>query len=467
MTFLLALVLLVAAGLALVRTLRLGTGDRATDAALAWLVGSGWFAAAAPAVRFGAGIPLGRVTAAAIVLAPVVVWSVAWARRGRLESAPAARPDAAPKSKGPVSRWIPRPLWLFAPIALYVALVTVVALLHGINTPTYTDDGVRVRAFAPMLAFDDTWSREARAVFSMAGPLPTFVPALAWIAIGTLDHFHVNYAVLTELVALLVLAIGLGSARGSPERGWASAFGLLSIPLFVYHCTSTYSDAVLAMRIGGGLLFALEYARTRDRGDASRALLLLGIASLVKREGDLVAAAPAAVLVAQLAWERRGGSAFPWRAVGLLAAPVLLAAVGKIAAVGVASAFPMLGFVVQQAAVAARETGGRDPGVSARAATLFFDRALFRSGNQGMIYWVLVGAIVVRARALPRSTHLWPLLAVGALFTEVAISSIVLIPEFTLDQSTVHRALLVASVPAALWLAAALTDAAAARPAQR
>ena len=45
---------------------------------------------------------------------------------------------------------------------------------------------------------------------------------------------------------------------------------------------------------------------------------------------------------------------------------------------------------------------------------------------------------------------------VAALLGEVAVNSIVLAPRFTVDQGTVNRALLVASVPAALWLAAAI-----------
>jgi hypothetical protein len=80
-----------------------------------------------------------------------------------------------------------------------------------------------------------------------------------------------------------------------------------------------------------------------------------------------------------------------------------------------------------------------------------------------MIYWVLPATIAVRARALIRSRLVWPLGAVAALFVEVAVSSIWIVPQFTVDHSTVHRALLVVSVPAALWLAAALTDAAAER----
>jgi hypothetical protein len=334
-------------------------------------------------------------------------------------------------------------------------------ILHGTNTPTHTDDAVRVRAFAPMLAFDDAWSPEARRVFGQASPLTTFVPAVGWILSGSLDHFHVNYAVLTELVALLLLVVGLASARGDPERGWAGAFAVLSVPLFVYHCTSTYSDAVLAMRVAGAVLLVGEYGRTRDRRDLSRAALLLGVAALVKREGELVAAAPAAVLVAQLAWERwRWRRPIPWRALCLLVAPGLIAGMGKIAALGLSGAFPMVGFVANQAAVATAGGPARPPGIFAEAAQVFFVEALFRSGNAGMLYWILVAVLVARARTLLRPEQGWPLLALAALLAEVAVSSIFLVPTFTLDQGTVNRALLVVSVPAALWVAAAIVDAA-------
>lgn len=461
MSYALTLAAAIAAGLALLDLLRLRTRAWVPDLALGWLAGTGWLAAVLPALRFGLGIPLGRLTLAAVVLAPVAAWAaLRWRRRaaGPGGGGP-GEPSGAP---GEGARWVPRPRWLFAPIALHVVVVTAAVLLHGSNTPTHTDDAVRVRAFAPMLAFDDRWEPEARSVFAIAGPLTTFVPATGWIASGTVDHFHVNYAVLTELLALLALAVGLASARGAPERGWAAAFAVLSLPLLVYHCTSTYSDAVLALRSGGALLLAIEYARGRDRRDLSRAFLLVGIAALVKREGELVAAAVAAVLVAQLAWERwREGRALPWAAAGLLAAPGLVAAAGKVAALGLAGAFPLLGFVADRGAQAIGVAGAapRQPGMIAEAARVFLDDALFRSGNQGMLYWALLAVIAVRARALLRGELAWPLLAVGALFGEVAVSSIFLAPEYTLDQGTVNRALLVVSVPAALWLATAVVEA--------
>jgi hypothetical protein len=456
MSFLLAFALQALAGLALLRLLRLGTGSRAADAPLAWFVGSGWVAAVAPVVRFAMGIPMRRPALLAILLAPPVAWLAVYLRSRFATATPT--PTATPTATS--ARWLPRPLWLFVPIAAYVVLVAGMAVLHGTNSPTQTDDAVRVRAFAPVLAYLDAWSAEARGIFSMAGPLSAFVPAVGWIASGALDHFHVNYAILADLVALLSLAIALGSARGSPERGWASALGLLSVPLFVYHATQTYSDAVLAMRVGAGMLFALEYSRTRDRGDASRALLLLGIAALVKREGELVALAPMAVLVAWFAWERwRDGTPFPWSALPLAAAAPLLGVVGKIAALGLAGAFPMLGTVTVHAGAVATGTLGLPQGTTEQVASLFFNYSLFRVGNQGMLYWIAAATIVLRAKDLARGEQLWPLLAVAAIFGEVAVSSVLLFPAFTLNQGTVHRALLTASVPLALWTAATLVDA--------
>lgn len=452
MSTLVALAAVTAAGLALLRLARLATGHALPDLALGFLAGSGAAAGALPVLRFGLGLP--ARPALAVVAAGAAAAIVLALRRGR---------GAVEGERATAARWLPRPAWPFAPVALYVALVAGAVLVHGFSTPTHTDDGLRVRAFASVLAVADAWPGAARAVYVMAGAIPTFLPALGGIATGTVDPFQANYAVLAELLALLALVVGLASARGEPGRGWAGAAVLLSIPLFVYHATSTLGDAVLAMRIAGGLLLAVEHARTRDRRDAVLAMLLYGLAALVKREGELVALAPAAVLAAQLVRGRRRGEPFPWPALAAFAAPVALGALGKIAAVGVGDAFPMLSYagagVVQAAAAPLAAPGGASRAFAAR---VFVERALLRSGNAGMIFWVLPAVALVRARALARSALAWPLAALGALLAEVAVNSIVLMPQFTVDQTTVHRALLVVSVPAALWIVAALADAPAA-----
>ncbi len=449
MTFALTIVAVCAAGLGVLRLLRLTTGSWPADVALAWFVGSGWLGLAAFVLRFLAGVPFATPTLVLLALAPGLASFAfrAWRRRrGTQEHAGAG---------GAAARWLPRPTWVYAPIATYVALVVVVVLLHGANTPTQTDDGVRVRAFTPMLAAEDAWPPESRGLLVLAGPVPTFVPAVAWTLTGTIDHFHVNYVVLADLVALLVLAIGLGVAGGSPERGWAMAFGVLSIPFFVYHCTSTYQDAVLAIFVGAALIFALEHARTGDRRDALRALVLLLAAALVKREGEIVAASAGVVVAARLLWERRRADVL---AVAVVAAAAALFLAAKVAAVGLDAAFPLVSLLASRAegAFTAGAPSTQPPGTP--GLLWAFGYALLRSGNTGMIYWLLPAAVLLRPRAALRARFAWPLAFVAVLFLEAAASAVWLLPQFTLDQTTVHRSLLVVSVPAALWLAAFLVD---------
>ena len=452
MSLLVAVAALCTSGFALLRLLGLSTGHRAADVPLAWMVGSGWFALAALALRFLGGVPYTAPLAVAILAAPVAGLVAARARRRRGGSDPAV----APAMPGPGSpRWVPRPAWLFGPLAAYVAATAVAVVLHGANTPTHTDDGFRVRAFAPMLAFDDAWGPAARAVLVMAGPLPTYLPSLGWRLWGTVDHFHVNGVVLVDLVAFLALAVALASARGRPERGWASAFALLSIPLFVYHCTSTYSDAVLAIHVGAAFLFLLEYGRQRDPDDAARALVLLVVAALVKREGAIVAAAVAAVLVAQVAWDGRRAGRSLLRRLGLLSLPVAVALLAMVAAVGVADAFPLVRLAAERSSGSAGVPASALPSQALHSEALrVFVEALFGDGNAGLVFWALAAAVPLLLPDWRRNGLAWPLLAVALLMVENAVTALWLVPAYTVDHATVHRALLPASVVAALWIAA-------------
>src|SRR5262245_19134819 len=205
MSFLLTVAGLVGAGLAWLELLGLRTRLLAVDLALSWFIGGTWFGLGCAVLRFLGDVELGALAMVAELLLPP---AALLARRLLRRRETPEEPDAVERCP-----WIPRPIWLFALPVLYVIVTLGATLLHGFNTPTNTDDGARVRAFAPMLAFDDEWSPEARATFVVAGAVPTFVPALAWRLTGVVDHFHVNYSVLTTLVALLVLVIALSRSR--------------------------------------------------------------------------------------------------------------------------------------------------------------------------------------------------------------------------------------------------------------
>jgi len=316
---------------------------------------------------------------------------------------------------------------------------------------------VRVRAFAPILAFKDAWPAPSLQVLLMAGPVPTWVPSFAWVVTGTLDNTHTSVMVLADLLALLTLTFGLGALRGRPERGVAGAFLLCSLPLFVYHLTTTYSDAPLAIHLAAGVLFALEYGRRRDPDDARRALLLLCAAALVKREGLVVAGSAAAlVLLAAAVEARRAGRPLPWRLL-LATSPALAFVLVSAVALGVANAVPVVVLFAARATDAATQAALASPEAVA-AAPVLFGAALFSLWNHGLLFWILPVALLARATTLWRRGLAWPTAIVGLLFLESAVSSIWLVPEYTLNGTTVHRSLIPVAVSGALLLAALLTE---------
>lgn len=210
MNALLTPVLLCGAGVALLRLLRLDTRRLSVDLPLGWFLGQAWFGLSACALRLLLGVPYGAPMALTLVaVPPAALLLVARRRTGRPVE---AVPEGAPAAEGP--RWRPRPAWLFLLLGLAAALVALAVVLHALAAPIATDDALRVRAYAPVLAFRDEWSAAARAVLHMAGPIPAFVPSLAWVVTGRLDHLHTQVVVLADLVALLTLAVGLGAARG-------------------------------------------------------------------------------------------------------------------------------------------------------------------------------------------------------------------------------------------------------------
>ena len=453
MSFLLALAALGASGYALLRLLRLQAGRALVDAPLSWFAGTGYFALGAFALRFLVGVRYTRWSAAAVLTLPAAALAArSLLRRG---AAPPAQGEAA----RPGARFIPRPVWLFIPLAAYAAAVSVVVVLVGLGTPTQTDDGLRVRAFAPILAFRDEWNEAARGVLALAGPLPTFAPSLAWRLTGTVDQFHVNAFILASFVALLALAVALPASRGRPERGWAYAFAVCSLPLFVYHLTTTYADALLATYLGAAFLFFLEFGIGGEADDALRSVLLLLAAAMVKREGELVAGAVCLALVAQAAFERRRlGGAFFRRAALLVLPYLLLVVVARVAAVGWEGAFPFVGAAARQAAQGAPVAADPEAVTIRSLALPAFRFAVVSSGSAGVLFWILPVTAVLQFRSLGKRRAAWTLAALAVLFAQVAVTSLWLFPRFTVDQSTVHRQLLPLSVAAALWVAAFLVE---------
>ena len=456
MIFLLAAAAVCASGTALLRALRLETARPAVDVPLSWLVGSAWIGLASFTARGLLGIPSGRATALAALVLPFVAWAAA--RRFRTGRA-GEEAEGRAREEGVPARWMPRPRWLFAPMAAWTVAVALAVVLHGLNTPAHTDDAYRVRAFAPILAATGAWDGAAREVIAVAGPIPTYVPALAWTLGAEVDPVHVSASIVLTFLALLALLVTLAATRGVPEAGWGAAFAITSMPFLAYHAASTYSDAWLATFLAAAFAFLVAYGRGGAPADASRAMLLLLGAAMVKREGELVALPVVVVMLAQAIWverPRRGTSA----RLALLLGAYLLAVASRVAAVGVGGSFPFLKAAVErtvEAAPAPATVVAEGPGAGA-----IFLRALFTNGDLGLLWWVLVATLLLLLPRVRREGLGWSLAALALVFAETLASAVWLYPEFTLNHGTVHRSLLPVSAAAAVWLAWLL--AAASRP---
>lgn len=459
MTFLLAALAIGASGFALLRATRLATGRLPVDVPLAWFAGSAWVGLASFTARGLLGIPSGAATALVSLALPFVAWG-AIERLGR--GGAGGNPWGAGPEGEPRTRWLPRPVWLFAPAAAWTVAVALAVTLHGLNTPVHTDDAFRVRAYAPVLVATGAWNAQAREIIAVAGPVPTYVPSLAWTLGAGVDPVHVSVSIVLTFLALLALLVSLSSCRGVPEAGWGAAFAITSMPLFAYHAASTYADAWLGMFLAAGFAFLVAHARTGAPADAGRAMLVLVGAAMVKREGELLVLPLVAILLAQAAW----GGHRSWgtlRKLGLLAGSYLIAVAARVAAVGLVGAFPFLRAAVERSAAAGSSPGEaavRDAiAMAGPGAGEIFVRALFTDGDLGLFWWVLAASLVLLFPRVRRAGLGWALAGLALIFAETLASAVWLYPEFTLNHGTVHRSLLPVSAAASVWLAALLAAA--------
>lgn len=437
------------------------------DLALSWFAGTAFLALAVFITYFAWQLePTGWLLACLLAL-PVLAFAACARRRW-----PAIR-DSLDRARH--TAWWPqrhRVLWVFPMLAAVTALTLVV--LHGKNTPTNTDDAVRVRAYSPMLVYQGEDSGRCRSVVLGNGPYVSFVPVPGWRALGTIDHFHVNYLILTSLCFFCLLLYAVACDSGQPEHGLITLGLLTTLPLFLYHLTTTYVDALYSMMFAGAFLFLVLYAQSR-REEHLRALAIFVLLTAgIKTEGEIMALTLLAftllLLVAGL-WRRQ---AIPWWTVAGLSALVGIYLLvkniyqpnGLVIMVAKSLHLDFFRGAGRAAAKAARtvpkltsEHGGR----AAKAQVMFWS-SLFASGNFGIIFYLMGFSLIYYARVIWRQRLLLPLAVLAAVFGEIYLNAVVVNPRWTLDQSTVHRSVIVLAVSCAvflgcLWSAAALEPA--------
>lgn len=449
--WLLITVLFCACGYAWVHLLRLSQGNLVTDAALSWFAGMAWFSLASAVCLYAWRLePSGWLSLALLAL-PVLVLAL--------------RPrHLLAETRSGVARlracqwWPANGPWLWGSVTIVTLLVLVLIVLHGTNTPTHTDDAMRLRAYTPFLAYrGDLTPAAARALLSN-GAVVSFVPLPGWQLSDNPSHFHVNYLILTSLLFFCLLLYASCCDSGRPEQGLGTVFLLTALPLYVYHLTTTYSDALCATFFAGALFFFARHAERRDTASVAALFLFLLLTAMVKNEGEIMALTVLGVFLLSAAWACWRERTLAWQplAVGLavLAAYLLVKnlhapnnlvqtvwrAVTRALEWGVPAA-PGSGMRKAAKAVASVAPG--------RVQAVFWG-GFFSSGNYGIIFYLLPAFCAWRWRHLWRLRLGWAVAALLLVAAEVYLNGVHIHPQWTLDQSTLHRSIMCLAVGSAI-----------------
>jgi hypothetical protein len=433
-------------GYAVLQLCGISTRNLAADVALAWFCGTGWYTFASCVALFVLGLEPSLWESVAILAFPVAT-AVALRRRlqGGIQTSIVNRRT---------TRWWPwRYRWLWVAPAGMVVVVLSLVVLHAKNTPTNTDDAIRLRAHTPMLVYQGHLSPAARSAIFSNGSFMSFGPLPIWQLRGTIHHFDVNYFIVTNVVFLFALIYALCSSRGVPEQGLGTVFLLTTMPLFVYHAASTYLDALYGVMFGGALFFLALEAQADSEPYRRCVLLFVYLAAGIKHEGEIVAITTLTVFLVMLAARCLQGKRFPWRCVSMGVAPLVIYLVVK----NVYSSNPLL---VGAARVLEQYVGYDAPGgqtaiaaVAAPNSTLawriFWD-SLFSSGNFGIVFYIFGIASVYYWRTILNRQLIWPMAALALVFAEVLINALIVNPQWTVDMTTVHRSLVAVAMGCAI-----------------
>ena len=444
MSFLGSTLLLISAGYSLVLLLRISQKHIVADIALGWFLGSGYFALVSFFVAYILHIRLCLLSSLGTILLPggILLLRFQTFKTAIKESiiATMATPYF-PKTKRLVY------LLLFS----MVLAVLVLVFLHGKNTPTNTDDAVRLRAFTPMLVYENNLTGKTTPLILNNGIFPSFVPILSWQLARRIEHFQFNYFILINFLFFLTAIYLFPAIRQKPQQGILNLFLVLSIPLFVYHATTTYVDTLYVIPFSLSFLIMTFYFQERSSRDFRIFLLLMTITCFSKSEGEITGITALCVMLTYLITKRyRRESNLPLKKEWLLIIPFVLYLIIR----NFVSPNQLISLLLVKGDLSAANQAitGSSPPNRAKALTIFWE-SLFSSGNFGVLFYVLSFNVAYYLRSICQSPFVWPLVALVLLFLEIFYNAIFLTPQFTIDKTTIHRSLMILAVSSALFLA--------------
>ena len=283
MTYLLGVVLFIIAGYSIITLTKISGQNLIYDIALSWFIGAGYYSLAWFVLVYALGADVTPFYSFAIIFTPLLIMIVK--NRTTIKENAAQSVDKM-KNLSYLPTGENRVL-IYTVIAYCIIVITIV-IVHGVSTPSNADDALRLRAYTPVLAYDNSAGETANSLIFQNGPWPTFTTILFWHILGSVDHFYINYTIATSFFFFITLLFISPVIQGEPRRGLYSVFLVLSLPLFIYHGTITYADARLAYVFALGFMFFSRYARNSDSKDLKITILFFTLACFIKDKGEIL-----------------------------------------------------------------------------------------------------------------------------------------------------------------------------------
>ena len=283
MTYITGMALFIAAGYSIISLTKLSEQNIIHDIALSWFIGAGYYSLAWFILVYGFEIPVQPFYSYGIIFMPILIL-ILIGRQSFIENitksidgSKVVRYMASGDSKV-----------LNYTIIAYCIIVIAIVIMHGISTPSNADDAFRLRAYTPILAYDNIGGEQANSLIFQNGPWPTFTTILFWHIFGSVDHFYINYTIVTSFCFFITLIYISPVLQGEPKRALYNVFLVLSLPLFIYHSTITYADARLAYMFGLGFMYFGSYIRNSGSKELKLTILFFTLTCFVKGKGEIL-----------------------------------------------------------------------------------------------------------------------------------------------------------------------------------
>jgi len=283
MTYLLGVVLFIFAGYSIITLTKISEQNLIYDIALSWFIGAGYYSLAWFVLVYALGADVTPSYSYAIIFTPLLIMIVKTGtsiKENVTQSIDGMKTlSYLPTSENRVLNYT---------VIAYCIIVITVIIVQGVSTPSNADDALRLRAYTPVLAYDNAAGETANSLVFQNGPWPTFTTILFWHILGDVDHFYINYTIVTSFFFFIALLFISPVLQGEPGRALYNVFLVLSLPLFIYHSTITYADARLAYVFALGFMFFSRYARNSDSKDLKITILFFTLACFIKDKGEIL-----------------------------------------------------------------------------------------------------------------------------------------------------------------------------------